>query len=112
MKPTITNIMTGLAAAAALTLSSCGDGQTASDESTDNGSSAVKTAATYPLDVCVVSGEKLGSMGEPYVMTHEGTEVRFCCKECLPKFNEDPDKYVAMLKEGKAGTMDHSKHNH
>ena len=111
MKLTITTIMTGLAAAAALTLTSCGDGNTASEESTDTGAPAVEKAA-YPLDVCVVSGEKLGSMGEPYVITHEGTEVRFCCKECLPKFNEDPDKYVAMLKEGTAGSMEHGNHNH
>ena len=25
---------------------------------------------TYPLQTCVVSGEKLGSMGAPYVVTH------------------------------------------
>lgn len=111
MKLKIATIMTGLAAAAALALTSCGDGNTASDESTDTGAATAQTAA-YPLDVCVVSGEKLGSMGEPYVITHEGTEVRFCCKECLPKFNEDPGKYVTMLKEGKAGSMGHGNHSH
>lgn len=57
-----------------------------------------ETAAEYPLDICVVSGEKLGSMGEPYVITHEGTEVRFCCDSCLPEFKENPDKYLAKLK--------------
>lgn len=60
----------------------------------------------------MVSGEKLGSMGEPVVVTHNGTEMRFCCKECLPEFNKDPDKYAAMVKAGKAGSMDHSGHNH
>lgn len=53
----------------------------------------------YPLDVCVVSGEKLGSMGEPFVITHEGTEVRFCCDSCVPKFEKDPAKYLAKLKK-------------
>ena len=68
--------------------------------------------APYPLKTCVVSGDSLDAMGEPYVYEHKGQEVRFCCKECLPKFNEDPDKYVAMLKEGKAGSMEHGNHSH
>ncbi len=51
----------------------------------------------YPLDVCVVSGEPLGSMGEPYIFDHEGREVRLCCKGCLKKFQEDPEKYLAKL---------------
>ncbi|MEZ5387966.1 MAG: hypothetical protein R3F13_20865 [Prosthecobacter sp.] len=57
---------------------------------------------TYPLDVCVVSGEKLGSMGEPHVITHEGVEVRFCCDHCVPKFNADPATYIAKIKEAAA----------
>jgi hypothetical protein len=56
-------------------------------------------ASEYPLEVCVVSGEELGSMGEPVVINHEGTEVRFCCKSCLPKFEKDPAKYLAKLKK-------------
>ena len=53
----------------------------------------------YPLETCVVSGEKLGSMGEPFVITHDGTEVRFCCDSCVPKFKKDPAKYLAKLKK-------------
>ncbi len=53
----------------------------------------------YPLDVCVVSGEKLGSMGKPAVITHEGREVRFCCAACIPKFKEDPARYLKKLDE-------------
>ena len=52
----------------------------------------------YPLKDCVVSGEPLGSMGEPYVLEHEGTTVKFCCKNCLPKFNKDPESYIAKVK--------------
>ena len=52
---------------------------------------------TYPLKTCVVSGEKLGEMGKPYVYTHEGREVRFCCKGCLKDFKKDPAKYVKKL---------------
>lgn len=55
--------------------------------------------AGYPLDVCVVSGKKLGSMGEPYTYEHKGTTVKFCCKHCLPKFEKEPAKYLAKLKK-------------
>lgn len=51
----------------------------------------------YPLDTCLVSGEKLGSMGKPFVIVHEGQEIAFCCKKCKPKFDADPAKYLAKL---------------
>jgi hypothetical protein len=53
----------------------------------------------YPLDVCVVSGEKLGSMGKPVVLQHEGREVRLCCAGCIDKFKQDPAKYLKKLDE-------------
>ncbi len=53
----------------------------------------------YALDVCPVSGEKLGEMGDPVIIKHEGREVRFCCKNCAPKFEEDPAKYLAKMDE-------------
>ena len=60
---------------------------------------AASDAAPYPIDTCVVSDEKLGSMGEPVVIDHEGTTVKFCCKACIDEFNEDPAKFVAKLKK-------------
>lgn len=51
----------------------------------------------YPLTTCVVSGEKLGSMGEPYVFTYEGTEVRLCCDHCKPKFDENAQEYLKKI---------------
>lgn len=56
------------------------------------------SADTYPLTTCPVSGEKLGEMGDPYVIEHEGTTVKFCCKSCLKDFNKDPEKYISMIK--------------
>jgi YHS domain-containing protein len=56
-------------------------------------------AKTYPLDTCVVSGEKLGEMGKPYVFTHEGREVKLCCKNCLKDFKKEPAKYLKKLDE-------------
>lgn len=63
----------------------------------------------YPLDTCVVSGEKLGSMGDPVVLKHEGREVRLCCAGCVAKFKQDPAKYLKKLDE--AGKKhDHGSH--
>ncbi len=53
----------------------------------------------YPLDKCTVSGEKLGSMGKPYVFTHEGREIKLCCKGCLDDFKKDSAKLVKQLEE-------------
>lgn len=53
----------------------------------------------YLLDYCVVSGQKLGSMGEPVVYDHEVREVRFCCDGCLPKFKESPTTYTKRMDE-------------
>lgn len=57
-----------------------------------------KKTDTYPLTTCVVSGESLGDMGEPFVITYEGQEVRFCCKGCKKDFLKEPEKYLAKLK--------------
>ena len=57
------------------------------------------TGGAYPLTKCVVSGEDLGD--KPYVFTHNGQKVELCCKDCLAKFNEDPDKYMAKIASAK-----------
>lgn len=61
-----------------------------------------KKPKPYPLKTCVVSGEKLDSMGEPYVFTHEGREVKLCCKGCLKDFNKEPAKYIKKMDEAEA----------
>ena len=68
----------------------------------DAASPATGSAAAtkpYPLQTCVVSGEKLGSMGEPVVFVHEGQEIKLCCKECLKDFKADPAKYTKKIEE-------------
>ncbi len=52
---------------------------------------------TYPLNKCVVSGEKLGEHGAPAKVTAEGTDVYLCCKACLKDFNKDSKKFVKMV---------------
>ena len=63
----------------------------------------VPAGGKYPLEKCVVSGEKLGDMGNPYIFTHEGVEVRLCCPNCKKEFMADPEKYLAMIRDAKAG---------
>lgn len=57
------------------------------------------TAKPYPLETCLVSGKKLGSMGDPYVITHGGQQIKFCCDGCEPAFKKDPAKYLAKLSQ-------------
>jgi hypothetical protein len=58
---------------------------------------ATAVAGTYPLTTCVVSGEKLGEMGAPYVFQSGDTEIQLCCDRCKAKFDKDPAKYLAKL---------------
>ncbi len=51
----------------------------------------------YLLKTCVVSDEKLGDMGDPFVFTHEGKEVQLCCKSCKKDFDKNPKKFVKKL---------------
>ncbi len=53
----------------------------------------------YPLETCIVSDEKLTSMGDPYVFTHEGQEIKLCCKPCQKDFKKDPSKYLKKLEK-------------
>tara|TARA_R100000008_G_C3475227_1_gene111023 strand:- start:117 stop:335 length:219 start_codon:yes stop_codon:yes gene_type:complete len=43
--------------------------------------------------VCVVTGNKLGSMGDPVSFKHEGEKYWVCCAPCIKKFKKNPDKY-------------------
>ena len=58
-------------------------------------------AKPYPLDKCIVSDEKLGEHGKPYVFTHEGQEIKLCCKGCLKDFKKEPAKYLKKIEDAK-----------
>lgn len=59
------------------------------------------TEHTYPLGTCIVSGGKLGSMGDAVIYEHEGREIRFCCDRCVEIFEKDPEKYLKKLDEAR-----------
>ena len=67
-------------------------------------------AKPYPLTKCIVSDEKLGEMGKPFVFIHEGQEIKLCCKSCQKDFKKDPTKYLKKLADaGKAGNKSDKK---
>ena len=53
----------------------------------------------YPIDFCLVSGAKLGSMGKPVTLEYEGRTLKFCCDSCISAFQESPDEYLKKLDE-------------
>lgn len=62
-----------------------------------------KKPKPYPLKTCVVTDEKLEEGGmKPYTFTHEGQEVKLCCKPCLKDFKKDPAKYMKKIEEARA----------
>jgi hypothetical protein len=58
---------------------------------------AATNAKPYPLKTCLVSGEELGKMGEPYRLIYQGQEIRLCCKGCEKDFNKEPEKYLQKI---------------
>ena len=56
-------------------------------------------AKPYPLETCIVSGEKLGEMGKPMVFEYKDQEVKLCCKSCKSKFDKDADALLKKIQE-------------
>jgi hypothetical protein len=67
---------------------------------------AAKARKEYPLDVCLTSDEKLGSMGKSpeYIYRVDGQPDRlvvFCCDGCEEDFLQEPAKYLAKIDAAK-----------
>jgi hypothetical protein len=56
-------------------------------------------SALYPLADCPISGQLLGSMGDPVIRTWNGREVRFCYSACVPKFEQNQKAELRKLDE-------------
>lgn len=78
-----------------------------------------KAKTSYPTEVCIVSDDKLegGDMGTPqdFVYRVKGQPdrlVRFCCKDCVKDFNQDPEKYLGRLRQsGDSNAKGHGEHH-
>jgi len=55
---------------------------------------AQSLAASYPLKVCFVSGDRLD---DPVDALYGDRLLRFCCKGCVRSFNKNPSKYLPKL---------------
>ena len=84
-----------LTALASAPFTGCAKDEKKTDAAAEKGAAA--KAKPYPLTTCVVSDEKLGEMGDPYVFVHEGQELKLCCKSCLKDFKKDPAKYMKKV---------------
>ena len=73
------------------------------EETAGKEEAAGKEKTTGPIEVnnkiCPVSGEKVGQMGEPIKVEHEGKMYNLCCPMCVKDFNKDPAKYVKIVEE-------------
>jgi YHS domain-containing protein len=71
------------------------------------GSSTTAAVKPYPLNYCLVSGDKIGEMGKPVVTNYMGQEIKFCCPDCIKDFNKNPKKYMKKLaKAEKQGALE------
>lgn len=56
-------------------------------------------AAHYPLDTCVITGKKLGSMGDPVQLLFDGTLVQLCCSGCTKRATANAAAMVQKVRE-------------
>ncbi len=54
------------------------------------------TALAAPQTECPVMG---GKINKDIYVDYQGQRIYFCCEACPPKFKEDPEKYLAKMKE-------------
>ena len=92
--------ITKLVFAAAFTLAALSSPVALASEGHDHGKKEEKSKSKSS-EICIVSGDKLGEMGKPYVFKHEGREIKLCCKDCKKDFDKDPAKYLKKLDEKK-----------
>ena len=76
----------------------CGDHPRPAAKASDAAAATVEAKAKpYPLKTCVVSGEELGKMGEPFRFVYKGQEIKLCCKGCEKDFIKEPEKFLQKI---------------
>jgi len=65
----------------------------------------------YPIDICIISGDKLGHAGDPINVVVGSRLVRFCRRDCVKQFLRNPARVFSVLdrlkKEGLGLLEDH-----
>lgn len=100
-------LFTGVAALALMALAACASANEGHDHSKDAaavGGAAAAAESTaefsgdaYPLDHCVVTGDKLDAMGGAVTLVHEGRHIQFCCDTCVVEFKDDPAQWLKKI---------------
>ena len=62
----------------------------------------IQTFRPYQLDTCLISGDKIGAMGEGLSLVYKGQEITFCCKMCVGQFAKKPDHFIEEMKKAEA----------
>ncbi|MGC6426648.1 MAG: hypothetical protein ACON5H_06585 [Akkermansiaceae bacterium] len=81
----------------ALVTASCSSTSASNDPHAGHKMTATNTVKPYTKDTCIVTDNKLGSMGDPITLVHNGQEVKFCCKPCVAKFKANPERFLSKL---------------
>lgn len=55
---------------------------------------ASSVASSAASEFCPVTGAKLGSMGEPVPVDIDGRTIYVCCRGCVGKLQQNPQKYL------------------
>lgn len=64
------------------------------------------TAAKRAALICPVTGDKIASAAKAYSHeTYKGKTYYFCCPECKPRFDKNPDKIITNAAKGKYQAM-------
>lgn len=121
-------VLGGILAVSSLALAADHQGHTTPAVPKAQGSAAtaapkIQKLKPYLLKTCLVSDEKLGGMGDPYVHKFQDREIKFCCKGCLKDFNKEPAKFIKKLEKAEkdpknvkapasAPAHNHSSHQH
>ena len=85
----------------ALFVTACTEAPAPADSANKKDNDKPKKVASKPAGAttCVISGKALDDSA--FVHTHtdeeskEKSELKLCCQDCMAKFNEDPDLYLA-----------------
>jgi len=92
MKPHIV-----LFALATTLLAACSTTQPGSTGSPGSAAASTGKVKPYPLKTCIVTDNDLYSMGTPITKVYGNQEIKFCCRPCVSKYEENPALYRAKL---------------
>lgn len=48
-------------------------------------------------EICPITKEKIGSMGDGVKILYKGKVIHLCCMGCTGEFSKDPEKYLKTL---------------